>query len=650
MSRRHSWHAHLRRFALALPALGVATTAFAQFDRGTITGTIKDSQGGIVPGATVTITSTQTQQSRTTVTDGSGYYTFPNVSAGRYELVVELSGFKKISRSNVQLDAAGALALDFVLETGALTEEVTVTAETSALQTQVAVRKSVEAKDIELLSFSGRNPIGVPALKAGVVGGNFNNAGFAAFTNGGFSINGGRPEENNITVDGAVAIRTRAAGTMIGVQNVDTIQEVQVLTANYMPEYGRASGGQIRFVTKSGSNRYSGNASYFYRDDQLQANTWARNLSPNAIENSGAAPFDYKQYGYSFGGPIPGQMFKDKLFFFGAQEWVNYFAVQTNTAVVPTAAMRNGDFSQLLGTNPFFSTPQIIRNPATGLPFANNVIPTNMLSANGVAIMNLYPLPTAGYQQGANNAIINSENPQDQRKDHIRFDFRVNKDNQVTYRYSKQNWVAIDAFRGTFPFARTDWDRPNTTQNINWTSTLSNNLINEFSYSYSIDQVFINVFTESGLYKRSRTGINYPYIFPDRKMIEDKIPTVNIDTFTGIDGGPYPSSSQGPIHVFSNATTYVKGRHTFKGGIAIEYRARTTSTRSTSTRFPAARTTRTARSISAIARPPDRVWAWRTWPWAFSPTTPRSVSARSRSGGRSRPTSSSRTRGSRAAI
>ncbi len=122
-----------------------------------------------------------------------------------------------------------------------------------------------------------------------------------------------------------MAIRTRAAGATIGVQNVDAIQEVQVLTANYMPEYGRASAGQIRFVTKSGSNRYTGNASYFFRDDTLQANTWARNTSPNAIENSGAAPFDYKQYGYSFGGPIPGKMFKDKLFFFGAQEWVNYF-------------------------------------------------------------------------------------------------------------------------------------------------------------------------------------------------------------------------------------------------------------------------------------------------------------------------------------
>lgn len=572
MSRQHRWYAPLRRIACAcLFLLGIATTASAQFDRGTIVGTIKDAQGGIVPGATVTLTSTQTQQSRTTVTDGSGFYTFPNLTAGRYEIVVELSGFKKISRSNVQLDAAGSVSLDFILETGALTEEVTVTAENSALQTQVAVRKSVEAKDIELLSFSGRNPIGVPALKAGVVGGNFNNAGFSSLTNGGFSINGGRGDENTITVDGAVAIRTRSAGATIGVQNADVIQEVQVLTANYMPEYGRASGGQIRFVTKSGSNRYTGNASYFFRDESLQANTWTRAQSTVATDRAGAAPFDYKQYGYSFGGPIPGAMFKDKLFFFGAQEWVNFFQVQTNTAVVPTEAMRRGDFSQLLGSNPFFSTPQIIRDPLTGQPFAGNIIPTGRLSPNGVGLMNLYPVPTAGFQQGANNAILNSENPQDQRKDNIRFDYRLNQDNQLTYRYSRYNWVAIDAFRGTFPFARTDWERPNTTQNINWTRTIGNNLINEFSYSYSIDEVFINVFTESGLYKRSRTGINYPYIFPDRKMIEDKIPSVTMATFTGIDGGPYPSSSQGPIHVFSNATTLVKGRHTMKAGIAVEY-------------------------------------------------------------------------------
>jgi len=213
-------------------------------------------------------------------------------------------------------------------------------------------------------------------------------------------MNGSRPDENTISVDGAIAIRTRSAGTIIGVQNVDAIQEVQVLTANYMPEYGRRAAG------RSGSSQEReqpllGSASYFWRDDSLQANTWSRNRSPNAVENGGPAPFDYKQYGWSFGGPVPGEWFKNKLFFFGAQEWVDYFAVATNQATVPTEAMRNGDFSQLLGSNPFFSTPQIIRDPLTGLPFPGNIIPANRLSANGIALMKLYPTPTPGFQSGS---------------------------------------------------------------------------------------------------------------------------------------------------------------------------------------------------------------------------------------------------------
>ena len=564
----------LRRLGAWAVALMVvaATPAYAQIDRATISGTVKDASGGVVPGVTVTVTNTATQQQRSTVTDGSGFYTFPNLTPGRYDISAELQGFKKNNRAGVQLDAASTITLDFGLEPGSLTEEVTVTAEASIMQTDVAVRKTVEAKDIELLSFSGRNPIGVPALKAGVVGGSFNNAGFSSLTAGGFNINGGRSDEAVVYVDGAVATRTRSAGSMVGVQNVDTVQEVQVLTANYMPEYGRSSGGQIRFVSKSGSNRYSGNASFFWRDESLQANTWSRNRSPTAIENSGPAPFDYKQYGYSFGGPIPGQMFKDKLFFFGAQEWVNFFQVQTNTATVPTLAMRRGDFSELLGPNPFYSSPVIIRDPLTGQPFAGNIIPTGRLSQNGVGIMNLYPEPVAGFLQGTANTIFNSDNPQDQRKDSIRLDYRLNNNNQFMFRFQRSNWIAIDAFRGTFPFARTDWERPNRTETFNWTSTIKNNLINEFTYTHSLDEVFINVFTESGLHKRSRTGINYPYIFPENKEIEDKIPSVNIDNpWTGLDGGPYPSSSAGPIHTITNTTTHVRGRHTFKGGVIIEY-------------------------------------------------------------------------------
>jgi carboxypeptidase family protein len=564
----------LRLYRCAAAVLGcvllTALPAAAQFDRAQVSGTVRDAQGGVVPGASVSATNTQTQVVSTTVSDSGGFFTIPNLASGRYDVSAELQGFKKALRQNVPIDAGASLRLDFALETGTITEAVTVTAEATPLQTDVTVRKTVEAKDIELLSFSGRNPIGVPALKAGVIGGSFNTAGFSSLTTGGFNINGSRSDENTIYVDGAVAVRTRSTGAIVGVQNVDAVQEVQVLTANYMPEYGRASGGQIRFITKGGSSRYTGSASFFFRDDTLQANTWGRNRSPNPIENSGASPFNYKQYGYAFGGPVP--WFKDKAFFFAAQEWVNFFQVQTNTATVPTALMRTGDFSELLNpSSGFYSAPKIIRDPTTGQPFPGNVIPPGRLSRNGVALMNLYPAPTPGYRSSTANAIFNSENPQDQRKDNIRMDFRLNDKNQITYRYSKYNWVSIDAFRGTFPFARTDWDRPNSTQNLNWTSSITPTLINEFSYSHSLDQVFIGVFKESGLYKRSRTGIDYPYIFPANKEIDDKIPTVNIDVFSGFDGGPYPSSSQGPIHLVSNATTFVTGRHTFKGGVAIEY-------------------------------------------------------------------------------
>src|SRR5436189_405513 len=323
----------LRRGVLSLAcALVFAAPAAAQGDRAQLSGRVKDAQGGSVPGVTVTATDQQTKTAAVAITDGTGFFTFPNLRAGRYDVSAELQGFKKSLRSDVQLDAAGSLALDFALETGAVTEEVTVTAESPVLQTDTALRKTIESRDLEQLSFSGRNPIGVVGLKAGVVGGSFNNYNFSDLGNGGFSINGGRSDENNITVDGATAIRTRSQGAIVGIQNVDAIQEVQVLTGDYMPEYGRASGGQIRMVTKSGSNRYSGSASYFYRDDSLQANTWTRNESPNALENSGPAPFAFKQYGYSLGGPI----LKDKLFFFAAQEWVNYIAVHTRAITVTT--------------------------------------------------------------------------------------------------------------------------------------------------------------------------------------------------------------------------------------------------------------------------------------------------------------------------
>ena len=256
-----------------------------------------------------------------------------------------------------------------------------------------------------------------------------------------------------------------------------------MLTGDYMPEYGRVSGGQIRMVTKSGGNRFQRQrlvtscATTSCRPTPGRA-TRARTRSRTA----GAAPFDYKQYAYSFGGPI----MKDKLFFFGAQEWVNYLAgADTNLATVPTRS----DAARRLQRAARRATPssaraQIIRDPLTGQPFPDNVIPSNRLSANGLALLTRLPAADPGLPVG--HATTRSSTARTRRtsaRTTSGSTTATTPNNTFTYRYGKYNWMAVDAFRGTFPFARTDWDRPNTTQTASWTSTLKNNIVNEASYT-----------------------------------------------------------------------------------------------------------------------------------------------------------------------
>jgi hypothetical protein len=568
---------YLLPLGLAVSLVALAAPVQAQFDTGQISGFVRDDQGGVIPGATVTITHEGTRRDRTYVTDSSGYYTAPALPPGRYQVSVELAGFKKFVKTDVTLDAAANVTTDAVLSAGGVEETITVMAEATPLQMNTGqVAKTIETRQIQDLMLNGRNPINLAMLKPGVRGGSaFNNFQPDSLTSGGFNINGSRSDENLITIDGAIATRTRAAGAIIGTVNVDTVQEMQILTASYLPEYGRSSGGQIRFVTKGGGRSFRGDVFEFYRNESLDANSWSRNSSPLPELNSKPAPFTYHQYGYDVGGPvfIPGKFNanKDKLFFFWAQEWIRYDREETVTRTVPSLAMRRGDFSELLNpSNPFFGRTVTINDPLTGQPFPGNVIPGNRLSPNGLALLNVYPEPTPGFQRGTNNWVGTSPNPRRTRKDTLRLDFVPNASNQFSFRGSLFNWKAVDPWRGDFALARTDWDRPNQTAALNWTSTISSTLINEATFGWSRDQVFIEVFRGTDSFVRSKYGINYPYIFPG-KEIEDKIPSVSIGGFSTIDGGPYPASSVGPIWTFSDNLTHIRGRHTLKAGVFVEY-------------------------------------------------------------------------------
>ena len=272
---------------------------------------------------------------------------------------------------------------------------------------------------------------------------------------------------------------------------------------------------------------------------------------------------------------------------------------------------------------------QIIRDPATGQPFPSNIIPANRLSANGLALLTAYPLPTPGFQPGTANAIINSDNPQDQRKDNIRVDYRLNANNSFTYRYGKYNWTAVDAFRGTFPFARTDWDRPNTTQTLSWTSTHHATTWSTRRATPTRSTRCSSTCSRATSTSAASTASPIPYIFPENKEIPDKIPTITIANFTEIDGGPYPSSSQGPIHTFSDTPTWVKNRHTFKGGIVFEYSGEDDFDQINVQPIPGSTNNQNGRfQFTNSSTGANRRWPSPTRRWACSRTTPRSASAR----------------------
>jgi hypothetical protein len=558
--------------ALMLAAMLCFTVfpALAQSDAGTITGSVRDASGGVIATAQVTITNESTRFERRVQSNESGFFVAPNLPPGQYTVSVEMAGFKKFTTTGLRLETASSASLNVELQVGQVTESVEVVASAAQLQTEsAAVGKTVEQAQIQNLTLNGRNPLFLALLKPGVRGGALSGFSFG-LTSGGFSMNGGRSQDSVITFDGAVGTRTRANGTSIGTADLDTVQEIQVLTANYSAEYGRSSAGQIRIVTRSGQRDFHGAAYEYFRNSALDANSWSRNLSP---ATNFVAPFRYNQFGYNFSGPVTlGKAFnpdREKLFFLFSQEWVRFRRENTTFQRVPSAAMRNGNFSELLGPNLYYSAPRQFVDPATGTPIPNNIIPSSMQSANGMAFLRAYPMPNGLFQNNTNFFQVRP-NPQNQRKDTIALDYNPTQNQVFRFRHSNYAYTALDSFRGGFDYAVTDWSRPNKTASLGHTWTLGPTMINEFLVSASVDRVFIGIDREGERYLRSRPGINYPYLFPERKEIFDKVPTIVIPTLGSIDGGPYPASSTGPIYQISNNFTKIAGNHTLKFGGMFE--------------------------------------------------------------------------------
>jgi hypothetical protein len=558
--------------------LATSVALYGQIDSGQIAGYVRDSSEAVIAGATVTVTNAGTNDTRTAATNGSGFYVVANVPVGTYSVAAEHPGFKRTVRAGVVLDSASRVGVDLSLVVGAVSESVEVTSSQVQVQTESAqVGRVVDSKQIQDLTLNGRNPIYLALLKPGVAGGSIGAFDPDSVSNGGFSINGSRADEYVVTVDGALATRTRSSGSMLGAQDVDTVQEVQILTATYNAEYGRSSGGQIRFVTKSGTLNFHGDLVENFRNSALDANDWTRNHSPLQSQSGNPAPFRFNQYGWDIGGPvfIPGvtQRKNTKLFFMWAEEWIKRRDAPTQTGTVPSLAMRNGDMSELLNpANKYFSKVITLLDPGTGKAFPGNIIPPSQVSPNGRALLRAYPLPTPGFQQGTSNYIVSYPHFSDTRKDTVKVDFALNDSQHISVRGTHIPWVFDGPYEGTLGLFQSSWSRPNRTAAASLISTFSPTFINDLTISASSDGLgSIAANPACGpRCDRSTYGINYPFIYPGTKIFAGKLPSVAITGLTTIDNGPYPGSWSGFAYALANNTTKIWNNHTIKFGVAIE--------------------------------------------------------------------------------
>lgn len=557
--------------SLAIP---FSITANAQSDNSSLTGSVTDASGAVVANAKVTIRNQATGTENVISTNDSGNFTLPNTRPGDYTVRVESTGFQSYTISNVHVDPSIGKRVDAVLKVGDTASTVTVEAAANTVQTESAVvGQLVTQEQVKSIQLNGRNPLYLSQLEPGVVR-NSPMASFAFGLDNGLNIGGARANESLITLDGAPATRTRSNGTSVGVADVDSTGQVQVLTNSYQAEYGRTDGGQVRIVPKSGTSDFHGSAYEYLRNTFFNANTWQRKLPSNTLRVRSRPPgFNFNQFGYNLNGPVtfPGfNKSKTHLFFLFGQEYVRYNNEDTVFQKVPTALMRQGNFSELLGPNIFYPAGTQVYSPVTGLPYANNIVAPGDLSANGLALLNAFPLPDAA---GSNyNWSDAATERQTQRKDTYVIDYVPTDAHRLRFTVLNYNYTDYSPHYGNFNRNPRIFLRPNQIGVAHYTWTISPTLVNEVIASGSTDHVTINIDTSSGLYNRSNYGINYPYLYSAAtKTIPNKIPTVGITNFTLLDGGPYPSRSGGIVYNAADNLTKVLGNHTVKLGFNFEY-------------------------------------------------------------------------------
>jgi hypothetical protein len=461
-----------------LLALPLASPASAQVTNAAIVGTITDTSGAALPGATVTARNVDTGFSRTVPSNDEGAYRLEFLPIGNYAVEVTLSGFKTVTRSGLVLNVNDTARVDAAMSVGGVAETVNVEAAAPDVNTATSdISKTIDAAAIQTLPLVDRNVYTLLDLTPGVQS---NNNGIASASSGTSTLVLGFPEQRtlinggadggtgsvNYYLDGGINMTAiRNTGNIL--PNPDAIQEFKVQTNSYNAEYGRFSSGIINVITKNGTNKYRGSAFEYVRDGKMNAKEWGSVLA--------TPPLKRNQFGATLGGPLQ----RDRTFFFatysGLRQTTSTFL---NSAVVPTALERTGDFS---------ASRTLPRDPATGQTFVCNgvagVICPNRLDPVAMKIIADY-IPSANLPGNGWQGYVPS--PYDTNEGLIKIDHQINPAHRLSGNYFLTTGSnTVRAGGGNLPWASQEFAWRQHNLNISDTWVASSSRINQAWFSFN---------------------------------------------------------------------------------------------------------------------------------------------------------------------
>ncbi len=469
----------MKRVLIAVMAmLCIVPAVQAQVDRATLSGTVKDTGGGVLAGATVTVTNVATNVAAKTTTSSTGNFLVVNLQSGQYLVEAEAPGLQK-SVQSIILEIGQRGRVDITLGVGALTESVTVEEVKRLLNTGDATLGAViDNNAIGKLPLAIRNWDDLLALVPGVQGDRYTEQGGGTSfgRTGGVNVHGARSLQNNFLLDGvdnnSISENVQELTSQVSRPSVDAIQEFKIVTSPYSAEYGRSPGAAVSVSTKSGTNTIHGTLYDFYRNEGMDTIDFFSKRAAALTNTAAVKPSnDQQQFGGNIGGPIV----KDKAFFFVDYERTRITRGVTRLTNVPTADQRNGILPG-------------VRDPLTGQPFPGGVIPRDRMDPIAVNIMALVPLPN---QPGANNFFRQADLIDNADRIMGRLDYKMGSNDSFfgRYMYSNRDRQIPGAFGGVIDGTGTSgFGNQKIKTNaavLGWTHILSPSMVNEFRFSWS---------------------------------------------------------------------------------------------------------------------------------------------------------------------